>query len=336
MHRLLLTSFAILTLAGSAAAQQHDPIAAESLFRDAREAFKKGDYQAACPKFAESNRLDPATGTLFNLADCEERAGKTASAWQHWRDVIDALRSNTGDERYGIANQHATALEPRLPRLRIKWARSAFPNATVKRDGVELGAMSMDAALPTDPGAHTIEVTASGRKPAIFNVQAVEAKTTDVEVSVGDEIPVAVKPDNNNTTDPGNQQHVTDPNAHTDSNNNNYVVPDRGSGGSSGLVILGVVSMVLGGGALITGIATGGVALADKSTIDSECSSVGKLCSMAGLNATKDAPTMALVSDITLIAGSVLIVGGLVLAIAGSGGKSTKAAHVPLWLQGRF
>src|SRR5205085_12007916 len=118
-----LRTLLLLVTTGTAASQGRDPVAAEALFRDGRDAFKKGDWATACPKFAESQRLDPATGTLFNLADCEEHAGKTASAWLRWRDLIDALRTNQTDERYAMAQQHASALEARLPKLRVRWGK---------------------------------------------------------------------------------------------------------------------------------------------------------------------------------------------------------------------
>jgi hypothetical protein len=57
----------------------NDSATAEALFAAGREAIRRGDYQAACPMFAESNRLDPAVGTVLNLAICEEHLGQLAS-----------------------------------------------------------------------------------------------------------------------------------------------------------------------------------------------------------------------------------------------------------------
>src|SRR5512140_3616222 len=50
---------------------QRDPARAEQLFREAREAMSRGENERACRLFAESNALDPADGTLANLAMCE-------------------------------------------------------------------------------------------------------------------------------------------------------------------------------------------------------------------------------------------------------------------------
>src|SRR5687768_8531645 len=60
---------------GRALAQPRDAAAGEALFIEGRRLMKVGDRPAACAKFAESQRLDPAVGTLANLADCEEQRG---------------------------------------------------------------------------------------------------------------------------------------------------------------------------------------------------------------------------------------------------------------------
>jgi hypothetical protein len=59
--------------AGPAFAQPSPSDRASALFTEARTLIKTGDYVSACPKLAESMRLDPARGTLMNLADCEAK-----------------------------------------------------------------------------------------------------------------------------------------------------------------------------------------------------------------------------------------------------------------------
>src|SRR5688572_24676732 len=83
----------LLTLFGerTAAAQLTDPAAAEALFQEGRRLLKIDEVLAACSKFDESLRLDPAIGTLINVAACQERLGRTATAWQHWRAAADQL-----------------------------------------------------------------------------------------------------------------------------------------------------------------------------------------------------------------------------------------------------
>ena len=51
------------------------------LFAEGGKLVADGDHTAACPKFEESFHLDPGIGTGFNLADCWEHIGRTASAF---------------------------------------------------------------------------------------------------------------------------------------------------------------------------------------------------------------------------------------------------------------
>src|SRR4051812_42817536 len=113
----LFTSVALLS--GAAAAQDRDPAAAQALFDAARELTRQGKFAEACPKFQESNRLDPGLGTRFHLADCYEQSGRVASAWATFLEVASIARSSNQAEREKVATQRAEKLQARLPRLVI-------------------------------------------------------------------------------------------------------------------------------------------------------------------------------------------------------------------------
>ncbi len=92
-----------------------DPAVADALFRKGREAAEKGDWATACPKFAESQRLDPAPGTLLNLADCEEHTGQLATSYEHFKTAVETMAPN--DDRIPFAKQHMAAVEKKVPHL---------------------------------------------------------------------------------------------------------------------------------------------------------------------------------------------------------------------------
>ena len=122
MIRSTAISLAIaLAVAGNAHAQPTDSVAAaEQLFEQARALFDQGNFAEACPRFDASYKLDPALGTLLNMATCYEMLGHIASAWGHYREVI-AHAQKVGDlARIDIAKARIAALQPRLPKLTIK------------------------------------------------------------------------------------------------------------------------------------------------------------------------------------------------------------------------
>src|SRR5258708_31530603 len=66
---------------------QGDPVAAQALFDAAKRLVHEGRFAEACPKLEESQKLDPAIGTHYALADCYEKAGRLATAWVAYLDV---------------------------------------------------------------------------------------------------------------------------------------------------------------------------------------------------------------------------------------------------------
>lgn len=145
---------------------------AEALYRQARELMAAGKYDAACPKFAESQRLDPATGTLLNLAACHEKQGRLATAWLEYSDAQMAARRDAREDRVEYARTRAQELEPKLSRLTLSLASGADDAAlNIELDGASVGRAVLGAPTPVDPGLHSVRVSAPGKKPWSTSVQ---------------------------------------------------------------------------------------------------------------------------------------------------------------------
>ena len=117
---MLIPTFFVSTVAPGVFAQTsaQDRATAEALFQEAKKLKAAEEYDAACPKFAASQKLDPALGTLLNLADCHEQQGLTASAWAEFLEAATLARRAGQAERAKVAKERATALEGRLTRLK--------------------------------------------------------------------------------------------------------------------------------------------------------------------------------------------------------------------------
>jgi hypothetical protein len=161
---------------------ESDEAGARVLFAEGRRLVDAGNYAAACPKFEDSFRLDPGVGTNFNLADCLEHIGRTASAWARFLDVAAATKAVGQVERERVARWRAAVLEPRLGRLIVE-VSSPVEGLVVERDGIAIGQGSWGIAVPVDPGVHVIEARAPDKRKWSQSVTVSEAPTT-VSVSI--------------------------------------------------------------------------------------------------------------------------------------------------------
>lgn len=185
-----------LGVASSAHGEPRDTVAADALFREGRALMKSKKLTEACPKLAESYRLDPAIGTLFNLAQCEEELGALAHAFERWQSVVDALSvgGKLADKRLPVARQHVADLERRVPKLTLRVRKDAPVDTIVLRDGVELKGAGLDVALPVDPGPHVIIARAAYRHDAVIKLSIEPGDRKELDVAPGEEDGTRPKP----------------------------------------------------------------------------------------------------------------------------------------------
>jgi len=181
----LLASFLVLANAVDAGAAPSEASAAQALFDDAKVLMARGDYALACSKLEESQRLDPALGTLLNLADCREKQGKIATAWSLFRDAEGLSHRSGPPEAETVARERARALEDRVPRLVIAVEPGQPPGFRLTRDQIAVGSAQLGTPIPLDPGEYRLAASAPGHRPWQTTVSLREhAGTVSVTVPV--------------------------------------------------------------------------------------------------------------------------------------------------------
>ena len=324
---LALSTFGRDAIADASAA---DRAAARALFDQGRTLTSQGKYAEACPKFEESQRLDPGIGTQFNLADCFERTGRTATAWAMFLDVASAARQAGQKDREKVARARAAALDPKLSRLSVTVAEEA-PGLEVKRDGSSMGKALWGTAVPVDPGTHTIEASAPGRKPWVQKIE-VPATATETKVSIPALEPEAAAPEapvpTNSATAPVASAPPPLPAAKppAPSATAPAPIPEQPSNPGSTQRIAG---WIVGGAGLVGLGVAGFLTLGAKSKADDAkpyCVSDTECVDPEGVRLRDDAIRQANIATIVGGIGAAALVGGVVLYLTAPSASSSAAS----------
>jgi hypothetical protein len=311
------------SVSASASALAADPATAQALFDQGRKLMAQERWAEACPKLEESQRLDPAGGTVLHLALCREHEGRIATAWALYQDALSQAKHDGRKDRAKVAQERIDALAPRLPKLRVRVPPTMrrAEGLSIMRDDVLVGEAQWGEQIPIDPGAHVLSAKASGRKPWTLRLD-VPARGQEVLVDVpvleldthaeGD----AARPDAAAATSGSTSSSSSSLSAHGDE-------ASRGSGQrTAGLVVsgIGVVGLIVGG---IFGV----VSISKNSDADKECLPPDHTrCTAQGVDAGRSATTAGNVSTSAFIAGGVLVAGGLVLYFTAPSGSAVALA----------
>ena len=158
-----------------------DPATAEALFREGRRLLDEGRYDEACPKLAESQAQDPASGTLINLALCYEKQGRLATAWAHYHSAAELARKDGRADRVATAEAKTVELESRVPRL-IVHAVEPRPGMEARWAAVRIGAAAFDTPIPVDPGSYVVTVSAPGFGDYVQSISIEQKESRTLEI----------------------------------------------------------------------------------------------------------------------------------------------------------
>ncbi len=293
----LCLTLAALALPAPALADDAKKAEARALFDEGRELMSQGKHASACPKLEAAQELSPGMGILYNLAECYEAVGKTASAWSAFGRVASQADEAGYEQRAEDARRRRDALEPRLTRLRVV-VSIPVKGLVIKRGANVLPAGSWGTALPIDAGRHTIRAEAPGH----------EAWSTTVDATTPAAIVEVAVPRLAATTDTREPAAATSPPRRPDvARASDSAEPTKAN---TWQAPLGIAGFTLGGATALVGV---GVAIAAKLTADGADCDPDNRCSDEGLADRDTAVTLGHAATGLLIAGGVLGAAGLVV-----------------------
>jgi hypothetical protein len=185
LSMLMLCTTTSLVSAQQPANPENAPTLAQALFEEALGLIKDGKISEACPKLAESHRLDPAGGTVLNLAICLEKEGKTASAYLAYDEVLARAVKDSNREREASARERLAYLKPLLSKVVVHVSPKMIGAEAldVRFDGASVRPEAWGIRVPVDPGAHVLTASAAGY--ADFKTEVIidePGKVYDLEV----------------------------------------------------------------------------------------------------------------------------------------------------------
>jgi hypothetical protein len=301
---ILLLAFAGMATSADAAPVPSDVAVAQGLYDAAKKLMAEGRYLEASAKLEESMRLDPGLGTQYQLADCYEHVGKTASAWAAYLQVAATAHGSGQAERERVARARAKALEAKVPHLVIVVPiESRMRDLEVKRDGTLVGPAQYDTMIPLDPGPHVVSASAHGKAFEERTSLTTDGATVKVVIPVlgvepvigASEPPVRPAPIPRETPSDGSTQRTL------------------------GLITGGVGLVGIGIGTFF-----GIQSMSNHSDAKKECDTRG--CSPAGVTLGEDAIRAGNISTVAFIAGGVLFAGGLTLYLTAPSAPNAAAS----------
>ena len=311
MRAPLLSALVVVAITlASSRARAGDDATAQSLFEEGKRLLARDQVEEACARFEESERLDPSIGTLFQYASCEERLGRTATAWRAYLDVASQARAAGASARAEAARVRADALKPKLSRLTVEPGPDApMGGFAVTRDGAPIDRALWGVSVPVDPGVHAIEATAPehGRWTARVDVAPGTATVVTVPLLASVPTPPPVAPA------PPDASRIETTAAEVQ-------LAHRGDTQRAVGLVLGAAGVAAGG----VGAYFGAVALHKRSESNTFCGQTG--CDASGQALREDYVSDGSTAAVALAVGGGLIVAGIVTYVTAPSEVPTPSA----------
>lgn len=156
------------TAKASKADEEQKRAAARQHYADAEEKLRTGDFQGAFEGYKAANDLLPAPITIFKMAFCQDKLGKTKDALAGYEAFLAANAPGALEDRVAEA-------EGRMKELRAKLPGTLRVGSTPEGASVFVDDVAQEGVAPIDlelsPGRHTVRLQLEGHEPASKEVE---------------------------------------------------------------------------------------------------------------------------------------------------------------------
>lgn len=278
---------------------------AERLFREAQKLLEERRYGEACPKFEAAYRKDQQLGTLLNLAYCHKEQGAVWQAWVEFKEAEGKAIELKRNDRRDFARQRMAELEKQLGKVQIE-AQHRVELVEVLVEDRQVPEAEKGQVFAVELGQRKFTFRATGKKPSVqmitvakgnvpLRIVVPEMEDAPPPVAEPPPPPVPVKPETPTPAQPQNS---------------------RSTQRTAGLALAGAGLLGIGIGS-VTGVMT----------FTNDCKKANDpQCTVSELDQARLTST---VSDISFIAGGILLAGGLLLFFLAPSNKAAVAALPP-------
>jgi hypothetical protein len=175
-----------LATASPARAQVTDSerAAARELFKQGDDLQRAGRFAEALDKFTRAQQTFAAPTNQLRIAECQAALGHLVESAEAYRAVVRTTLPPGSPQAFQAAIDQAKAeleqVDPRVPRVVVQVSPAALQSPQLQIDGQAVPAALIGEAIPLDPGAHRIVVSASGYTSAEQSVTLRERETRPV------------------------------------------------------------------------------------------------------------------------------------------------------------
>lgn len=275
------------------------------VFREAIDAYERGDFDEAADKFREANKLKNNWKIFYNIGQAEAAAGRTGIALE----ALEIYISEGGD---AIPKQRQDEVHAEIKRFRniVGLLDIDSPDGCIVYvDDMERGVTPLPGSIWVSAGkTHTLRVVQD--KNELLNLQfrlnSGQQKNISIQEAAADETTA--------------QEQIPIQDAASPPNNK-----------KNKLKIAGLILTITGGAVVVGGAVAGAIAIGKRDDFNSECGNdASAACSNASEKYLNASTTAGVASTILFVTGGAVAATGIVLLVVGKKRESRTVSFQPV------